>query len=191
MTRQDVTPLELHQLDDLLDCYGADAERWPAGKRAAAEALLATSAQARRALADAAALDRLLAKAPAVQRSADAALVDRIVAAAMSEPREHASETGDGVVVPFKPRTGVVLPQAAVARRAGSSPSRVERGLPWRAAAALAASLLCGVLVGTFDLAPQPVRNLMEMANAETGVSQLLASLGNDSLTTVLDEEQL
>ncbi len=191
MTSKDVTPLDLRQLDDLLDCYGSDATRWPADKRAAATSLLATSAEARRALAEAEAFDRLLAKAPSIERAGDAALVDRIVSAAMRTPRDSGGQ-GGGIVVPFKPRPGRA---AATTNGKGpvlaARPARAERGLPWRAAAALAASLVCGVLVGTFDLAPQPVRNLMELANAETGVSQLLASIGNDGLTTVLDEEQL
>jgi hypothetical protein len=53
------------RLLELIDAYGADPERWPAGDRAAALALLARSAAARTALAEASELDRLLDAAPA------------------------------------------------------------------------------------------------------------------------------
>jgi hypothetical protein len=52
--------MSLHRFARLLEGRGADLARWPAAERAAAEALLAGSAPARRLLAEARALDALL-----------------------------------------------------------------------------------------------------------------------------------
>jgi hypothetical protein len=69
------------RLLELIDAYGADPERWPAGERPAALALLARSAAARTALAEASALDHLLDAAPApVAPTAD--LAARVLARA-------------------------------------------------------------------------------------------------------------
>jgi hypothetical protein len=67
------------RLRTLLDAYGARAERWPAGEREAAEALLAQSAEARRWREEAARLDVALDRAPVATTSAD--LAGRILAA--------------------------------------------------------------------------------------------------------------
>ena len=47
------------RLKRLIEAYGAEPERWPAGDRAAALALLDTSAEARALVAEARRLDRL------------------------------------------------------------------------------------------------------------------------------------
>lgn len=64
----------------LLDAYGAEPRRWPAGRRAEAEALLARSAEAQALHAAAARLDALI-DTDAVG-SAPAHLVGRVIAAA-------------------------------------------------------------------------------------------------------------
>lgn len=53
------------RLQEILDAYGADPRRWPSVERADAEALLAHSAEARRARDEAFRLDRVLACVPA------------------------------------------------------------------------------------------------------------------------------
>ncbi len=67
MKGQGKEPMDLARLLELLDAYGADPRRWPAGERAAAEALIAESAEAANLREDAAALDMLmdLSAAPA------------------------------------------------------------------------------------------------------------------------------
>jgi hypothetical protein len=78
-------PCTLARLEQLLDAYGAAAERWPADERRAAERLLARSAAARARWQEAAALDRLLDAVPAATPSAT--LTARVLAAA---PRRRA-----------------------------------------------------------------------------------------------------
>src|SRR5262249_27143700 len=72
----------------LIAAYGADPGRWPPGLRAAAEALLARSAEARTLLAGARALDSLLladAKTPVDER-----LAASIIARAIDAPQDLA-----------------------------------------------------------------------------------------------------
>lgn len=68
------------RLRQLLDSYGAEAERWPAAERAAALALLAERADLRAERSAAAKLDRLLALAE--RPRASGALLGRLVEAA-------------------------------------------------------------------------------------------------------------
>jgi hypothetical protein len=56
--------ITLQRLGELLDAYGAAAERWPAAERRAAERLVAQSAAARALCDEAAALDDLLDRLP-------------------------------------------------------------------------------------------------------------------------------
>src|SRR5262245_58863389 len=84
MSNMDMTLVELEQL---LDVYGADRVRWPAEARATAAQLAASDARARRLLAEAEALDRVLKSAPVPALAAEAALAERIVAAAQRSPR--------------------------------------------------------------------------------------------------------
>ena len=64
-----VVELALERLDELLSAYGADEAGWPAGERQAARELIAASAEARRLLEDARALDTLLSAAPVEEPS--------------------------------------------------------------------------------------------------------------------------
>jgi hypothetical protein len=73
-------PRTRERLRQLLEAYGADAERWPAGERDAALASLARSPEMRAEHAAAARLDRVLDLAPAAQPSP--ALVAAVLAAA-------------------------------------------------------------------------------------------------------------
>ena len=116
-------PMALDRFRDLLDAYGADPHRWPTDRRAAAEALVAASVEARAARDEAAALDRMLDLAPAPAPSPE--LMARVLAAA---------------------------PRGAHARRRGWL-TRLFAGLdpagtPFRPAGALAAALILGVLTG-------------------------------------------
>lgn len=76
------------RLSEILDAYGADPEHWPANERAAALALLASSAEAR-ALAQAAqALDQLLDRWQPL--AADVALTARVLAEIAQAPQPRA-----------------------------------------------------------------------------------------------------
>jgi hypothetical protein len=92
MTRQgkpgyeaDGRPLELSELVANLEIHGARLERWPAVLAERARPLLVASVEARRAQAEAAALDALLDGAPAIEPSA--ALLSRVAALPALHPR--------------------------------------------------------------------------------------------------------
>jgi hypothetical protein len=70
--------MTMEEFTSLLDAWGADSSRWPADRRAEADALLARSDEARRLLADEAAFDALLAAAPAL--APNTALLDSVMA---------------------------------------------------------------------------------------------------------------
>jgi anti-sigma-K factor RskA len=61
--------MTLDRLRAIVDAYGADPARWPAAERAAGEALLAGSAEARALVAETADLDAALDSLPALQPS--------------------------------------------------------------------------------------------------------------------------
>ena len=92
----------LARFEALLDAYGAEPRRWPADRRAAAEALLARSAEAQALHAAAARLDSLIDTA-AVE-SAPAHLVGRVIAAA-PQPRARGGWFGGWL----KPAGGLAI----------------------------------------------------------------------------------
>jgi hypothetical protein len=129
---------DLAAFERMLDAFGGDAARWPADRRARAQELLrrpgAAGDAARRALAEARALDRVLQASGAVGTDRLTALADRIA--------------GRAAGLPVRPAVVVALPP--VARRAQhATAARLQpNNQGWAAAAVLAASLLVGVVVG-------------------------------------------
>src|SRR5262245_34780697 len=87
MTSMSNTSMTLGEFERLLDIYGGDRTRWPIDARAAAAHLVARDADARRLLAEAEALERVLECAPLPSLATEAALADRIIAAAQRSPR--------------------------------------------------------------------------------------------------------
>ena len=180
------TPLPLEAFEAMLEAFGADPARWPDAQRGPAEALLAASAPARALLREARALDALLVAAPTVAPGRHAALADRIVAAAGARPvlPAVAASAGPAKVVPFaRPAIARSVPTA------GATALRSSRRPPWRAAAALAASLAAGVLIGSLDQASGPLRGLVEFASLESDADHVVAALHTDGLTAALDED--
>jgi len=96
--------MTLERLEHILDAYGADPAHWPDADRAAALALLAQSADARRRRDDAAALDVLLDAVPAVSPSP--ALAARVLEAA---PRRRVARRLLMTVVPLAAAAAVTL----------------------------------------------------------------------------------
>lgn len=74
---------------NLAEAYGGELSRWPGAERAAAERLLAAEPALAAVLAEASALDDLLAAVPAP--SASAALAERIAASAPAPRRPRLS----------------------------------------------------------------------------------------------------
>lgn len=131
---------DLDTLERVLATYGADRDRWPAAERLRLAPLIAESTEARRMMAEARALDRLLDKAPAVSRRRQDALAARIV-----------MEIGDSDA--RSPRGGEVISLGDRSRGGGAASSRVARPpfgrpRPSPVAALLAASLVGGLVLG-------------------------------------------
>jgi hypothetical protein len=114
----------LAELETALDTYGADRTRWPVPVRHALSGFIASTPEAQRMLKDAELFDRLIDQAPRVSSERFADLTEKIVKAAVQQPR-------------------IVM--------SGSKPSEtfapVRREQRW-AAAALAASLMLGIVAG-------------------------------------------
>jgi hypothetical protein len=117
------------RLLELVDAYGADPERWPAGERAAALASLARSGAARAALAEATELDRLLDVAPAPAPTPDLAtrVLARAPTAAVRVPRPLRRFIA--TALPVAAAAGLLLwmagPTAEVVAPGPSAPARM------------------------------------------------------------------
>jgi hypothetical protein len=161
MTTMSNVSMTLAELGQLLDVYGADRGRWPADERAAAAQLSARDAEARRLLAEAEALDRVLDSAPVPTLAVEAALAGRIVAAAQRSPRIVKLEDARPAAAP----DATPVPTAAVPAIATASPRRLRlSGMEARAVALLAASLVIGVVLGNSGLTRQILPELADMA---------------------------
>jgi hypothetical protein len=153
MTRQD--------FQHLIEVYGAERTRWPLSARAGAAALLAADAEARRMLAEAAALDAVLARGftdIAPDATVTAALAARIVASAAKAPRLAATSA------PSAP--------LRVSGRPVSSGARTDI---WRAAALLAASMVLGIFVGQSQLGAHALPKIAALAGVSFASAERLA----------------
>ena len=83
--------MTIERLKALAQAYGADLRRWPPSQRPIADSLIATDPAARAALAEAAALDALLAASPTPSPSAQ--LTARVLAGAPA-PRAARARRG-------------------------------------------------------------------------------------------------
>jgi hypothetical protein len=149
--------ITLKRFAGIVDAYGASPQRWPDDERAAAEALVAVSAEARALLADAAALDGVLARAPVDAPSS--ALAERLLAA---RPR--------GVAANPSPK-----PQAWFIR------SLIETvwpyGSPVIPAGALAASIVLGATLGSVSDISVLTTETTITASVEDGAEDSLVAL--------------
>lgn len=94
--------MSMDEFRNLLAAWGADPERWPRERRADAEALLASSEEARLLLADEAAFDALLAGTPHV--APGAALLDDILAIPRTAKQDRKAGGWRFGLVPALPR---------------------------------------------------------------------------------------
>lgn len=136
---------ELAELERVVTAFGADMVRWPANARPRLERLILESAAARAIVAEARALDRMLDAAPRVAVAAERALVDRIMAAAT------ATATTPATVSAAESRPTARADVIPLPRRPAPAPSpsvSVMQRASWRAAMAMAASLVAGIYLG-------------------------------------------
>ena len=176
MTNTSNTGMTLVDFERLLDVYGGDRTRWPAEARAAAAQLAARDARARRVMAEAEALDRVLERAPLPSLAVEASLAERIVAAAQRSPRIVKIPAGQSSVISLP--GSEVLPQ----QQPRSWKQQFLRS-DVRAAAVLAASLVVGIFIGISNV-PQ---------NVLPGLADLTGDRGGYSLAQVepFDEDVL
>jgi hypothetical protein len=166
MTSMSIKSMTMAEFARLLDVYGAERTRWPGEARAAAAVLMASDTEARRLVAEAQALDRLLDRAPVPDAAVETALAERIVAAAQRSPRivrlPSAQQVAEAAPASdAAPREAARLPVKVVDRRRW--PARlVSREMG--AAGLLAASLVMGVVIGNSSLSPQLLPELADMA---------------------------
>ncbi len=183
--------LTVDRFGSLLEVYGGNLARWPAQQGLAAHALLQESAEARSRLAEAQALDRVLDKASAPDPRRLRRLADRIVAeaAAGSIRRDVGHQSAPGrdegarvIQLPLPKKAGArAQPDVPVVAPRLAQPPRRQ----WRAAAALAASLLMGIVIGLTDIAE----------TTTLGVASLGGTSASDTETILsalqLDEDQI
>ena len=161
------TKKQLGRLENVLNVFGADPNRWPAAKRDVLEDLVRTDKSAAKLLDEAEALMRVMDTAPA--RLANTALRTRIAAAALDDP------TRDATVVPLAPKrgqTGRTFP--------------IRRAVSMWPAAALAASFAFGLYMGISGFGGVAVESVFQVATTEyngndiDSVSWLEESTGAD-----------
>ncbi len=128
MTAKSFSNGDLAALELALETYGGDRTRWPVEVRHALSRLIASSAEAQQLVAEAEMFDELIDSAPALSAADNAALLERIVAAAAQQPR--------AIHAPASVPRARTAPEFTGGRQHG-----------W-AAAALAASLVLGVMAG-------------------------------------------
>lgn len=165
--------MTIAELERLLEVYGAERTRWPVEWRASAALLVATDPAARRLLAEAAALDRVLnhAPAPGLTVQVEAALAERIVAAAQRSPRIVRLPGTQRIGKEASPDEAAPLPAPAVGHGRGRLRlSSRQMG----AAGVLAASLVVGVLIGNASLPPQMLPALADLAGLGPGRDSLV-----------------
>lgn len=107
MTANDTEREALTRFEALLDAYGAEPHRWPADRRAAAEALLQRSREAQALHAAAARLDALIDAAKVEPAPAD--LVGRVLNAAPSARARASAERKGWFAGLFKPVAGLAF----------------------------------------------------------------------------------
>jgi len=178
--------MDLAAFEAMLEACGADRERWPAGLRQGADALLAENSGARGLLREARALDRLLDRASTEAGGGNAALIARILAEAESGRAPAPTRGPESNVVRLPVRRPAVPAQPAVA--AATLRQRAGR---WQIAAVLALALLTGVAVGTLDQLQGPVGGLNAIVGLESDAGASVALLGIDELPSLADEDNL
>ena len=173
MTNAIGNTMTLTEFERLLEVYGSDRTRWPVAARASAGQLVTRLPAARRLLAEAEAVDRVLERAPMTSLAREAALAERIIAAARRSPRMVAKSAAtrpstDAEELPDQPR--------------GLTPRTTFGG----AAGALAASLVLGVLIGLSSLSQSVLPALEQM----TGIA-LSPTTSVIAQVDLLDEDLL
>jgi hypothetical protein len=169
---------EIEALERLLDVYGSDQLRWPAGAADRFRRLLAEVPEAQALLAEARALDRILDQAPRPGRERMQLLAERIVPAveAGKEPGASGSTGMDGRVIQLPARIRGIKRAAAA----------TDRSI-WQTAALLAACLVAGVYLGASPV----VKPVLQQFADSFGVTTELDSASYAFFDESLEEDAL
>ena len=154
-------------LERTLETYGGNETRWPDGLRTRLSVFVAADSDAQQRVAAAEALDQVLSFAPKLSDAQNSALTDRIVARAARQPRV------------------VTKSETAPPRRRADW--HINHGL---AGAALAASLLIGVLAGQ-NAAFATLTDVIVGGNANSAAVSGQQVAQGDEADTALDEDLL
>jgi hypothetical protein len=161
------------RLAEIVAAFGAASERWPAAERAAAEALVARSTDARALLAEARELDALLDAAP--DATATPVLLSRIMASRPAAARPgHAApglRSGAGRGAPVEPWRALVR-------------AVWPYGSPAFPAGALAFSIVLGLTIGFTS--PTTVTALGISASTGTSTSSASGTAGDQLVALAL-----
>lgn len=169
MTGQDLEK-RLAQLAYVLDTCGAREERWPEALRAELSALIAGNEAAARLLAEARALDKILAFTPRPRRTEG--LEARILASAATLPQAK-GEAGSVVTFPRRASPDRTIPGRAVAVRSAAASGRRL----WPELALLAASLFLGFAIGLSGEALPALQDIAVVADGEGALGELAGLL--------------
>ncbi len=156
MSNQAETGQRLQELNRLLEIYGADRSRWPAADRMRMSSVIAIDPRAKAALAEAAALDRLLDMAPLVSIDRERALAQAILAAAAAN--SSPAQTSNVVALPAARKPAVPFLRGQARHAAG---------------ALLAASLVLGIFAGTSGQLSSTVDYVAEAVGLSDDESEL------------------
>lgn len=178
MSAEDTTGPDIAALRRLLDTYGGDASRWPQAEARRVAPLLARDGPARALLAEARALDKILARAPITQPERRQRLADRIAAAANVETDTATMRRGPNVL--DLTRASGPARRAPIVRRAGQ----------WQAAALLAASLLVGVFAGVSGIVGPAFDDVAALLGLAGDGDTLITAL-EYGIDSAIDEETL
>jgi len=177
MNGQDHRVNEIAALSRVLDAFGSDRSRWPAGAAERFRPLLAEAPQARALLAEARALERVLDQAPRPSGERMRALTERIVAIVETGEPEATATPGSG---------GRVIALPTRIRDIGRAAAAADRNV-WQTAALLAACLVAGVYLGA---SPAVTPVLQDFAES-IGVTSELDSTSYAFFDESLDEDAL
>ncbi|MEM9355176.1 MAG: hypothetical protein AAGB04_03095 [Pseudomonadota bacterium] len=184
MTRQGEYEGQLERLRTVVEAYGGDATRWPSDDQQALNAFIDAEPEAQAIVREGQRLDQLLGHADVIAGSdqqSDIALADRIFAsivqdetpAAQTEAQamEQQGEVGSENVIDFASRRG------GNNRLGAANDDEVVSSAGWMSVAALAASLVIGVMLGA--------NGFLETATTELGD---IAGLSVSSETIQLED---
>ncbi len=182
---------DFQALEEQLALYGPDLQRWPVADQQRFIALLATNAAARYALGEAQALESLLTEPAQADPAFRVRVMDALAAELAGQARRDTSQPS-GVAAARAPPLSARA--SSLSARASSQSARARvlappRLLGGRAQAALAASLILGMLAGATGIGNQVVAPISTLAWVAPDDGLDAADMALGTSVSDLDEE--